>query len=70
MALPEFTDIPSLDTAFAAGELFGYPYMLKNKRLAYDGKGNFVVKSRADVEFGFAALGGAQAGLYAEKWVR
>lgn len=32
-----------------AGELFGYPLMIKSKRLAYDGRGNAVAYSKEDV---------------------
>ena len=46
---------------------FGYPYMLKKKKLAYDGRGNAAVKSEEDVESAFAKLGGTE--LYAEQWV-
>ena len=38
-------------------------------RLAYDGRGNFVVRSEADMASGVAKLGGFEAGLYAEAWV-
>jgi phosphoribosylaminoimidazole carboxylase len=48
------------------GIKFGYPYMLKSKTEAYDGKGNFVVKSEGDFEAAIKALGGRP--LYAEKW--
>lgn len=37
-------------------------------RLAYDGKGNAVVKSEADFDAAVQALGGYEQGLYAEKW--
>ena len=37
-------------------------------RLAYDGKGNHVVKTAADLDAAAAALGGYAHGLYAEKW--
>jgi len=43
--LPDFFLVQSLESAVEAGKLFGYPYMLKNRRLAYDGKGNVVVQS-------------------------
>jgi phosphoribosylaminoimidazole carboxylase len=49
-----------------AGASFGYPFMLKSKTEAYDGKGNFVVKSEGDVDEAFKALG--QRPLYAERW--
>ncbi|PSN64314.1 Phosphoribosylaminoimidazole carboxylase [Corynespora cassiicola Philippines] len=48
------------------GKTFGYPYMLKSKTEAYDGKGNFVVKSESDIEAAHKALGDRP--LYAEKW--
>ncbi|KAF2850310.1 phosphoribosylaminoimidazole carboxylase [Plenodomus tracheiphilus IPT5] len=48
------------------GQQYGYPYMLKSKTEAYDGKGNFVVKSEGDVEQAFEAL--RRRPLYAERW--
>ncbi|KAF2640042.1 phosphoribosylaminoimidazole carboxylase [Massarina eburnea CBS 473.64] len=48
------------------GRTFGYPYMLKSKTEAYDGRGNFVVKSEESVEEAFEVLG--KRPLYAEKW--
>lgn len=32
-----------------AGELFGYPLMIKSKRLAYDGRGNAVANSQDEL---------------------
>lgn len=48
-----------------AGAL-GLPLMLKSRREAYDGKGNFPVRSKEDFEPALQALGKLQ--LYAEKW--
>ncbi|KAH9874064.1 hypothetical protein IAQ61_004692 [Plenodomus lingam] len=48
------------------GRQYGYPYMLKSKTEAYDGKGNFVVKNEGDIEKAFEALG--KRPLYAERW--
>ncbi|PZD27590.1 PurK, Phosphoribosylaminoimidazole carboxylase (NCAIR synthetase) [Pyrenophora tritici-repentis] len=48
------------------GSSYGYPFMLKSKTEAYDGKGNFVVKSESDVGAAFEALG--KRPLYAERW--
>jgi phosphoribosylaminoimidazole carboxylase len=48
------------------GSTYGYPYMLKSKTEAYDGKGNFVIKSEADFDAAFEALG--KRPLYAERW--
>ncbi|KAE9463222.1 hypothetical protein C3L33_04871, partial [Rhododendron williamsianum] len=32
-----------------AGDLFGYPFMIKSKRLAYDGRGNAVAKREEEI---------------------
>ena len=39
-------DESSEESLAQVGAKFGYPYMLKSRTLAYDGRGNFVVKSR------------------------
>jgi phosphoribosylaminoimidazole carboxylase len=67
IALPPFMDVPDLGAAREAGLIYGYPYMLKNKKLAYDGKGNAIVKSEEELSTAFEKLGGFE--LYAEKWV-
>ncbi|XPS97380.1 Phosphoribosylaminoimidazole carboxylase [Ascochyta lentis] len=48
------------------GATYGYPYMLKSKTEAYDGKGNFVVKNEDGIDAAIKALGNRP--LYAEKW--
>jgi phosphoribosylaminoimidazole carboxylase len=50
----------------AIGLEFGYPFMLKAKKDAYDGRGNFAVKFPHDIPDALEALKGR--GLYAEKW--
>ena len=55
--LPDFLDTPTLEAAMHAGETFGYPFMLKNKKLAYDGRGNAVVDSVESLPAAFAKLG-------------
>jgi 5-(carboxyamino)imidazole ribonucleotide synthase len=59
--VPEFAAVDSragLDAALAA---IGTPCILKTRRLGYDGKGQFRIKSPADADAAWAALG-AQAG--------
>ncbi|KDN43969.1 putative phosphoribosyl-5-aminoimidazole carboxylase [Tilletiaria anomala UBC 951] len=51
-----------------AAEHFGYPLMLKSRTQAYDGKGNYVVKSEGDISAAVQALGGGKRKLYAERW--
>ncbi|KAI8139134.1 phosphoribosylaminoimidazole carboxylase [Fennellomyces sp. T-0311] len=62
----EYMDTPDETAVLAAGKQFGYPFMLKSKTMAYDGKGNYVVKSEADVKPAMQALNNLP--LYAEKW--
>ena len=38
------------------------------RRLAYDGRGNAVVKTAGELDAAVAALGGYEHGLYAERW--
>jgi phosphoribosylaminoimidazole carboxylase len=48
------------------GSEFGYPFMLKARKDAYDGRGNYPVKSAADIKDALEALKGRS--LYAERW--
>ncbi|KAK8206801.1 hypothetical protein M8818_004636 [Zalaria obscura] len=48
------------------GQKLGLPFMLKSRTEAYDGRGNYPVKSSSDFEGALKALG--QKPLYAEKW--
>jgi len=50
-----------------AAKVLGLPLMLKSRREAYDGKGNFPVKTEGEFEAALEALGGNRE-LYAEKW--
>ncbi|KAJ3702269.1 hypothetical protein LUZ61_005974 [Rhynchospora tenuis] len=66
--LPDFMEINNLASAEKAGELFGYPLMIKSKRLAYDGRGNAVAHKKEDLSSIVNSLGGFEHGLYVEKW--
>ncbi|KAK3010217.1 hypothetical protein RJ639_011856, partial [Escallonia herrerae] len=66
--LPKFMQINDLESAKRAGDLFGYPLMIKSRRLAYDGRGNAVARSEEDLPGAVKALGGYDRGLYVEKW--
>ena len=73
--LPEYMVTPTIEAAREAGVTFGYPFMLKNRKFAYDGKGNAVVKSEETLVEAYNQLSGGKSsidgdsGLYAEKWV-
>ena len=51
----------------AAGERLGFPLMLKSRTLAYDGRGNLVVKDPSEAATAISTFGDRP--LYAEKWV-
>ena len=59
--VPDFADIDSRTALDAAVSRLGSPCILKTRRLGYDGKGQFRIKSAADVDAAWDALG-AQAG--------
>ncbi|POM78161.1 Phosphoribosylaminoimidazole carboxylase, ATPase subunit [Phytophthora palmivora] len=49
--------VTSLQAARHVGDKFGYPFMLKSRRFAYDGRGNAVVKCEQDLVDAFEKLG-------------
>ncbi len=69
--VPDFADVADRAGLDAAIVRIGTPCILKTRRLGYDGKGQFRIKSPADVDAGWLALG-AQAetvGLILEAFV-
>ena len=62
VALGQFMDAPDAASLAAVGEELGYPYMLKARKGAYDGKGNAVVQSADKATSCFEMLGGGVAG--------
>merc|ERR1719291_1384837 len=66
VAMGPFMDTPDEDAMRRAGDTFGYPFMLKARKGAYDGKGNAVVESAEGIPAARASLGGQAC--YAEKW--
>lgn len=69
--VPEFAEVGSRAELDAAVARTGVPAILKTRRLGYDGKGQFRIKSPADVDAAWVALG-AQAetvGLILEGFV-
>lgn len=68
VALPDFRKIDDLKSAEEAGHLFGYPLMIKSRRLAYDGRGNAVARTKEGLLAAVSSLGGFERDLYAEMW--
>ncbi|HEU0085826.1 MAG TPA: 5-(carboxyamino)imidazole ribonucleotide synthase [Candidatus Paceibacterota bacterium] len=63
----DFALIDTEEDCIRQGEIFGYPFLLKSRFDAYDGRGNFVIKHKEDISEAFEKLSGGQ--LYAEKFV-
>jgi 5-(carboxyamino)imidazole ribonucleotide synthase len=68
IAVPEFCAVRTPEEIVAAGNKFGWPVVLKTRRNGYDGKGNFTLKSAADVAAGSQALGDGKNELMVEAW--
>jgi 5-(carboxyamino)imidazole ribonucleotide synthase len=68
---PEFAVVDTRDDLVAAVGRIGLPAILKTRRLGYDGKGQFRLKTPADVDAAWAALGDAASrhGLILEAFV-
>lgn len=62
LSVPENTE----DALLKIGEEFNYPFMLKSRTMAYDGRGNFVVHNSKEIPKALEFLSGRP--LYAEKW--
>ena len=68
LPVSEFVEVESsVESISQAAQKLGLPFMLKSRTLAYDGRGNFVVRNLRQAQEAIAALGGRP--LYAEKWV-
>jgi phosphoribosylaminoimidazole carboxylase len=67
VAVGPFREIKSVQDGIDTGNQYGYPFVLKKKRFAYDGNGNFLIRTEADMAIGYDKLG--QLDLYAEKYV-
>ncbi|KAJ7618519.1 phosphoribosylaminoimidazole carboxylase [Roridomyces roridus] len=57
----------TVESIHAAADKLGLPLMIKSRTLAYDGRGNFVLRDLSQAAEALAALGNRP--LYAEKWV-
>ncbi|CUM46669.1 phosphoribosylaminoimidazole carboxylase [Debaryomyces fabryi] len=58
----------NVETLTEIGNKFQYPFMLKSRTLAYDGRGNYVVKSKDNLSEALEFL--KDRPLYAEKWCK
>ena len=65
--LPAYRAVDSLDDLESAAKAIGLPLVLKTRRLGYDGKGQFIILSHADLDSAWRKLGKRE--LIAEEWV-
>jgi len=65
--LPGYRAIDTREDMEAAVEQLGLPVVIKTRRLGYDGKGQFVIRERDDIDAAWKTLGGSA--LIAEQWV-
>jgi 5-(carboxyamino)imidazole ribonucleotide synthase len=64
---PAFATVDSVEDLRRAAREIGFPSVLKTRRLGYDGKGQYRLRSDADVDAAWDALSGAPSIL--EAWV-
>ncbi len=65
----DFIETNTIEEIYKAGDIFGYPFILKTCTGGYDGKGNAFVKNKESAVDAFGALGAGKIGLMAEKLV-
>ena len=65
---PAFCVVSSERDIANAAEKFGYPIMLKTCTGGYDGKGNFLLRSKEEIPKAYAELGKGKLNLMAEKF--
>jgi 5-(carboxyamino)imidazole ribonucleotide synthase len=63
----DFMEVTNISDIKNGGEKFRYPLLLKAKLGAYDGKGNYLIKTKNDIVKGLKKLKGRE--LYLEKFV-
>ncbi len=69
LAVPEYLQTNTIEDIKNAGNVFGYPFMLKTRTGGYDGKGNSLVRTPENIEDCFFELGGGKIPLMAEKLI-
>ena len=65
--LPGYRTIDTREDIAAAIDQLSLPLVIKTRRLGYDGKGQFIIRERDDVDSAWKSLGGNS--LIAEQWV-
>ena len=66
VATAKSLSVSSTEAVGSIAEVLGLPLMLKASKGAYDGRGNYPIRSREDIPLALRYLGGRP--LYAEQW--
>jgi phosphoribosylaminoimidazole carboxylase len=69
LPISEYIEVRGIDGVRAAVEQLGLPLMLKSRTLAYDGRGNYVLRAADESTIQRALETFGDRLLYAEKWV-
>jgi 5-(carboxyamino)imidazole ribonucleotide synthase len=67
LPVTEFTKISSQDDLSHAATKFGYPIMLKASEESYDGRGNYLIKSKDDIPIAYSYF--QNRDIFTEKFV-
>jgi 5-(carboxyamino)imidazole ribonucleotide synthase len=68
LPVPRFADAPNPTAITAAAAQFGWPLVLKRRKLGYDGKGNATLRGPADIQAAWQRLEGDRHPLYVEEF--
>lgn len=69
IAVPDFIKVTGPEDIREAAREFSYPVMLKSCTGGYDGKGNSVIASEAEIDKALEELAGGKTTLMAEKYI-
>jgi 5-(carboxyamino)imidazole ribonucleotide synthase len=69
LPLPPFRTVATPAEVARAGAEWGWPIVLKARRLSYDGYGNAIVRDEAGIAAAWDRLAAPDRALYAEAWV-
>lgn len=67
LPVTDFTKIYSQDNLTLAATKFGYPFMLKASEESYDGRGNYLIKSKDDIPIAYSYF--KNRDIFTEKFV-
>lgn len=70
LPVPRFAAAPDPAAVHSAASRFGWPVVLKKRKLSYDGKGNATVRDAGELPAAWAQLDGDRGGLFVEEFCR